>query len=130
MREITGGDGYGNSQPLLAHFGLGDAAVIDTVRVEWPSKKVQELNHIAADQFLTVVEPGGRPRLSILIPPEGLQFKVAGEVGASYRIDRSSDLKMWQPLTTVTITSADGVAAFTDTADAIQAKQFYRAVAQ
>ena len=130
MREITGGDGYGSSQPLLAHFGLGDAALIDTVRIEWPSKKVQELKGVTADQLLTVTEPGGRPRLSILVRPEGLQFKLTGELGSSYRIERSSDLRTWQPLTTVTITSADGAAAFSDTAAATRTRQFYRAVAQ
>jgi hypothetical protein len=130
MREITGGDGYGNSQPLLADFGLGDAALIDTVRVEWPSKKVQELKGVATDQFLTITEPGGQPRLSIVVQPEGLQFKLVGDLGTSYRIERSSDLTTWQPLTTVTITSADGAAAFSDTAAAAQARRFYRAVAQ
>jgi hypothetical protein len=112
----------------LAHFGLGDAALIDTVRVEWPSRTIQELKSVAADQFLPVTEPDSRPRLSILVQLEGLQFKLAGELGTSYRIERSSDLRTWRELTTVTINSTDGTGAFTDTAAATQARRFYRAV--
>ena len=57
LREIFGGDGTFNSQPLLAHFGLGEAANIDTVRIEWPSGIVQELYNLAPKQSLTITEP-------------------------------------------------------------------------
>ena len=115
---------------VLAGIAPVAADLIDTVRVEWPSKTVQELKGVATDQFLTMTEPGGRPRLSILVQPEGLQFKLAGEVGTSYRIEWSNDLTTWQPLTTVSISSADGTAAFSDTDAPAQARQFYRAVMQ
>ena len=55
LREITGGSDK-TSQPLLAHFGLGDATNIDTVRIEWPSGIVQEMRNVAVKQFLTVTE--------------------------------------------------------------------------
>jgi hypothetical protein len=58
LREINGGDGDSNSQPLLVHFGLGDATLADTVRIEWPSGIIQELRGVAAKQFLTVTEAG------------------------------------------------------------------------
>jgi hypothetical protein len=57
LREIFGGDGTANTQPLLAHFGLGDATNIDTLRIEWPSGIAQELYNLAPKQFLTVTEP-------------------------------------------------------------------------
>jgi hypothetical protein len=57
LREIFGGDGWGNSQPLLAHFGLGDATNIDTLRIEWPSGVVQEIYDLAPKPFLTMTEP-------------------------------------------------------------------------
>ena len=34
LRQISSGTGGQSS--LLAHFGLGDATNIDTVRIEWP----------------------------------------------------------------------------------------------
>ena len=39
-----------------AHFGLGDAMKVDTLRIEWPSGIVQELKDVAVDQILRVVE--------------------------------------------------------------------------
>ena len=38
------------------HFGLGDAEVIEVLRIDWPSGHVQEMRNVAANQFLTVVE--------------------------------------------------------------------------
>jgi hypothetical protein len=57
LREVFGGDGIANTQPLLAYFGLGDATNIDTLRIEWPSGIVQEMYNLAPRQSLTVTEP-------------------------------------------------------------------------
>ncbi|MGB5695068.1 MAG: CRTAC1 family protein, partial [Polyangiales bacterium] len=57
LREISGGDGNANQQSLNAEFGLADATVIDTLRVEWPSGAVQEMHDVAPGQFLTITEP-------------------------------------------------------------------------
>ena len=38
-----------NGQTLIANFGLGDATIIDTLRMEWPSGIVQELYDVAAN---------------------------------------------------------------------------------
>ncbi|MEZ5277788.1 MAG: FG-GAP-like repeat-containing protein [Opitutaceae bacterium] len=54
LRQIGGnGDTPGE---LRAHFGLGDASVIETLRVEWPSGMVQELNGVTVDQLITIEE--------------------------------------------------------------------------
>jgi hypothetical protein len=60
MREMTG-NGYSQTCPgLVAHFGLGDAAKADIVRVEWPSGNVPELTDVTAGQagqaLLTITE--------------------------------------------------------------------------
>ena len=57
LREIFGGAGLSITQPLLAHFGLGDATNIDTIRIEWPSGIAQELYNLAPRQSLTITEP-------------------------------------------------------------------------
>jgi hypothetical protein len=57
LREIFGGAGLSITQPLLAHFGLGNATNIDTVRIEWPSGIAQELYNLAPRQSLTITEP-------------------------------------------------------------------------
>lgn len=53
--------GYNSSSDKRVHFGLGDAAVIDSIELRWPSGVRQVLHGIQADQVLTVVEPGKRP---------------------------------------------------------------------
>ena len=57
MREIAARDGLGSPSTLDAHFGLGDAAGVEIIRVEWPSGLVTELPNIAGLQTVTVVEP-------------------------------------------------------------------------
>ena len=41
--------GYRSSVDDLAHFGLGDAREVDTVRVEWPSGKSEEKYNVAVN---------------------------------------------------------------------------------
>ncbi|MCH8010807.1 MAG: VCBS repeat-containing protein [Candidatus Marinimicrobia bacterium] len=51
MREITGQTGY-------AEFGLGDATLIDSIKIEWPSGIVQDTTNLAVNQFITIIEEG------------------------------------------------------------------------
>jgi hypothetical protein len=85
LREITGGDGDGNSQPLLAHFGLGDATNIDTVRIEWPSGIVQEMQNVAVKQRLEVTEPvlAIEPKAQDFVGGADFTFSVATNLTSS-----------------------------------------------
>jgi hypothetical protein len=125
MREISGGSGFGSQDSLIAHFGLGDATHVDTVRIEWPSGTVQELHDLAANQRLTITEP---PRLSTPQVTAGtLQWTLAGARNLSYGIQVSSNLLNWADWTTVTITNANGRALITDNSAAGRPRRFYRA---
>lgn len=42
------------------HFGLGHAATVERIEIQWPSKATQELRNVKADQILKVREPGER----------------------------------------------------------------------
>lgn len=59
MREVSGQTGFYGQNSLNAEFGLGDATVIDSIRIEWPSGIVQILTDVAVDQFLTITEQTG-----------------------------------------------------------------------
>jgi hypothetical protein len=59
MREIAASTGYGGQGMLAAHFGLGDATVADTVRIEWPSGHVDTWTDLAADRAWTLIEATG-----------------------------------------------------------------------
>lgn len=47
------------------HFGVGEATVIDEVRITWLSGEVQTLNNVAANQQLVVREGGTTPILEV-----------------------------------------------------------------
>jgi hypothetical protein len=56
LREISGGIGFG--QTPYANFGLGDATNARVVRIEWPSRMIEELSDVGVKQSLTLTEPG------------------------------------------------------------------------
>ncbi len=100
LREINTGDGWSNP-PLEAHFGLGDATAIQTLRIEWPSGIVQELQNVPAKEFLTVTEP---PRLLTAVTGDHALFSLKGGRGFQYDIELPKDLVAWPLLGTLTIT--------------------------
>ncbi len=118
MREISGNSASSGWQGLVAHFGVGQAAIIDTVRIEWPSGIVQELHNGAVKQFLTITEPA---RLQVL---GAGAFRVESWKGMAFEVQASTDLDQWSPLTTVT--NLTGTLEFTDPNAANQAWRFYR----
>jgi hypothetical protein len=56
LREISPSTGYCQQHAISAHFGLGDASVADSIRVEWPSGLVETLLDVSVNQHLAVVE--------------------------------------------------------------------------
>lgn len=55
-REIQTQNSFLGHSSLVMHFGLGDATVIDSFRVEWPSGLVSDSTNIPINQTLTIVE--------------------------------------------------------------------------
>ena len=114
----SGGTSWGGLS-FDAHFGLGDATLVDTLRIEWPSGIVQELHSVAARQFLTVTEP---PRLEMT---QAGVLNVRCWQGQRFDIETSTDLRQWQPLST--LTNLTGTLEFSDSGAAQRAARFYRA---
>jgi CSLREA domain-containing protein len=56
MHEIPGNTGRCSQNSLNVEFGLGDASIIDSLVVEWPSGIVQALENVTVNQFLIVEE--------------------------------------------------------------------------
>ena len=56
MREISSQDGYCVQNGSLAHFGLGDATIIDSVEVRWSNATVTVLENVTVNQRMTVTE--------------------------------------------------------------------------
>ena len=57
--EVRGGDSYLSQNDLRLHFGLGQAALIDSVEVRWPTGKTESFKNVAADKIYTIVEGQG-----------------------------------------------------------------------
>jgi len=119
MRQIDGGDGTSGGS-LDALFGLGDAKIIDTLRVEWPSGIVQELHEVVPKQFLTLTEPA---RLQVSGP--GV-FRVQSWKGMAFEMQASTDLQEWSSVTTVT--NLTGTLEVSDPDAANNLQRFYRAL--
>ncbi len=52
VRQIAQQSGFNSHNSLLAEFGLGDATQVDSIKVEWPSKKVDVLVKVAAGSYV------------------------------------------------------------------------------
>lgn len=55
-RHISAQTGFGGQNSLSADFGLGDAILLEIVRIEWPSGKVQELPYCPVDMPIRISE--------------------------------------------------------------------------
>ena len=59
MREISAQSSYCGQNDLRAHFGLGNASVIDSIKVEWLSGTIEYYTNLAIDEFFTITEGQG-----------------------------------------------------------------------
>jgi hypothetical protein len=111
-----GGDGF------LAHFGLGDATKVNTLRIEWPSGTRQEIMNVATNQFVTVWEP---PVISADPQADGAcVLNMRAEPDRGWRIQASTDLATWQTITTITNAAVEF--QYTDAAASRMSWRFYR----
>lgn len=58
VREVSGQSGY-CAQNLDLHFGLGNASVIDSIRVEWPSNITQHFTGVQVNKIFSINETTG-----------------------------------------------------------------------
>jgi hypothetical protein len=61
LREVRSGSGYLSQNELKMIFGLGDSTAVDRLEIAWPSGRKQVLEHVPANQTLTVREPQDGP---------------------------------------------------------------------
>ncbi|MCD4729910.1 MAG: FG-GAP-like repeat-containing protein, partial [Bacteroidales bacterium] len=56
VQEISGQTGFMSQKGLRAEFGLGNATIIDSLIIEWPSGIEFDTINVSINQFLTIVE--------------------------------------------------------------------------
>lgn len=59
VREISGQTGYNAQNSLNVELGLGNASVIDTIIIKWPSGITDVYMNVAVNMFTTAVENQG-----------------------------------------------------------------------
>jgi len=122
LRLINAGAWAWGGWSFVAHFGLGDPTVVDTLRIEWTSGIVQGLHNMPVKQYLTVTEP---PKLQMPHPGE---LEVQCWPGEAVGIEQSSRLQTWTPPAMVTNLNASGAVQWTNLDSPGPAARFYRAV--
>ena len=55
--EIAAGGSYLSHNDTRAHFGLGNRAAVDTVKVRWPGGGLQSLGPVPADRLVRIRQP-------------------------------------------------------------------------
>jgi enediyne biosynthesis protein E4 len=58
-RDVKAGSSYLSQNDLRVHVGLGDATMVDRIRVQWPSGGIEDVANVAADQIITIGEGKG-----------------------------------------------------------------------
>ncbi|MHC1769911.1 MAG: CRTAC1 family protein [Verrucomicrobiia bacterium] len=124
-RDVSPGDVY-SGNTLIAHFGLGDATNVMTLKIEWPSGAVQELSNVAPKQFLTVWEP---PAIKAAVGENGAcLLTIKAEPNRAWRIEGSADLESWELLDKVTNTTCPFT--YTDSGSTSGVCRFYRVMGE
>lgn len=59
MREISAQDTFTGHSALEAYFGFGNATVIDSLRIEWPSGGAFDTASVAVNQIMSITEHCG-----------------------------------------------------------------------
>ncbi len=68
--EVRGGGSHNSTIDVRLHFGLGRDAVIDKVKIQWPSGLEQAFHNVAADEIYEITE-GQEPKKILSLPPPG-----------------------------------------------------------
>jgi len=122
-REIASQDGYNSQSGLLALFGLGDATVVDTLTVRWPSGQVDEHLALPVRRNLIVTEGEAEVVPVRLVSftgqrsPDGihLRWRVADASGTlRYHVFRGPETESGEPIGSVEATYENGDGDFLD----------------
>jgi hypothetical protein len=102
LREVRAGTSYGGHDALDVHIGLGDAALVDSLVIEWPSGLREVRTQVAADRRMTIVEDETTPALASVVSARAqwdhvlIEWAVGGFGGATVEAERRSGSGPWQ----------------------------------
>jgi hypothetical protein len=100
MRRVAGQTGY-CGQTLQQHFGLGDASIIDSMIIEWPSGGKQILTQLNVNEHLNISEDTTTTSLEIgeVLPTEFILYQnYPNPFNPSTKISWQSNVSGWQTI--------------------------------
>ena len=61
VREIYAGESYMSANSLVAEFGVGEAAQIETLQVTWQNGETQKLHNVPTNQRIRITQGSSQP---------------------------------------------------------------------
>ncbi len=118
-REIRSGEGYGISNSLTGHFGLGTDTEVTRLVVQWPSGLIEETFNVPANSTQTIVEGSLTATLplewrSLTATPVDnklveLSWQTEQEVGTSHFIVQRQNGNTWNNIVEVPAAGESGL---------------------
>jgi hypothetical protein len=65
MRHVTGGSGYASQNSMRLHFGLGDATLVTSLTIRWPSGAKQVFSEIPPNRLVQITEGSALKQASL-----------------------------------------------------------------
>ena len=57
VQEVRAGSSYLSMDSIALEFGIGDATMVDAIRVQWPSGRKQLIEDVPANRVVEIIEP-------------------------------------------------------------------------
>ena len=95
VQYLTAGSGYLSQHSKRLHFGLGKAATVERVRIDWPSGKTTLLGPLAAGFCYHVTEGAAKPSRSAFPKAAALPYAAAIEAD---NLPRLHTTWFWEPV--------------------------------
>ncbi|NIR63495.1 MAG: PKD domain-containing protein, partial [Aliifodinibius sp.] len=97
IRNVSAQNSFNGHNSHNVHFGLGDATVVDSLEITWPSGDVKVMTSVNTDQFLTVTEDIPSGFLHANFTADSIQFINQGSATVNFR-----DLSVTDPNSPIT----------------------------
>lgn len=97
MRAIEGQSGYCGQNSLIVHFGLGDATIIDSIFIEWPSGLFDVYTNWSVDSTYSITESVASS--TPLLPTQSIPFQLFpnptdGQLTINYTLQTEIDTEV------------------------------------
>lgn len=126
MRQISAQNAFNGHSSLFPHFGLGDATLVDSVIVTWPSGTIKILTQVDADQFIVLTEDTAPTAAPVFLPLASKSTFATQLFAFSFQAGAvpSATYRLLNPLDDVAIDSISGTFLWTPSHDDIGSSVF------